>query len=45
GRAAGMRTAAVLTGIAVAEELVGYADIVLPDIGGLGGWIDGLAAA
>lgn len=45
GRAAGMRTVAVLTGIAVAEELVGYADIVLPDIGGLGGWIDGLAAA
>lgn len=43
GRAAGMRTAAVLTGIAGAAELAPHADVVLPDIGHLGGWIDGLA--
>ncbi|AXQ94214.1 HAD family hydrolase [Cereibacter azotoformans] len=45
GRAAGMRTVAVLTGIAVAEELSEHADVILPDIGGLADWIDGLAAA
>ncbi|MGP3697503.1 HAD family hydrolase [Rhodobacter sp. NSM] len=45
GRAAGMQTVAVLTGIAVAEELAGFADVILPDIGGLADWIDGLAAA
>ncbi|SNX68991.1 phosphoglycolate phosphatase [Cereibacter ovatus] len=45
GRAAGMRTVAVLTGIALADELVGFADVVLPDIGGLADWIDGMAAA
>jgi phosphoglycolate phosphatase len=44
GRAAGMRTAAVLTGIAGAGELAPHADVVLPDIGHLGGWIDGLRA-
>ncbi len=44
GRAAGMRTVAVLTGIAGAAELAPHADAVLPDIGHLGGWIDGLAA-
>ncbi|ABN77170.1 HAD family hydrolase [Cereibacter sphaeroides] len=44
GRAAGMRTVAVLTGIAVAEDLAGLADAVLPDIGELADWIDGLAA-
>jgi phosphoglycolate phosphatase len=44
GRAAGMRTVAVLTGIAGAEELRGLADAVLPDISALGAWIDGLAA-
>ncbi|MCE6957818.1 HAD family hydrolase [Cereibacter sphaeroides] len=45
GRAAGMRTVAVLTGIALAEELAGFADVILPDIGGLADWIDGMAAA
>ena len=44
GRAAGMRTVAVLTGIAVAEDLSGLADAILPDIGALTDWIDGLAA-
>lgn len=43
GRAAGMRAVAVLTGIAGAAELAPHADAVLPDIGHLGGWIDGLA--
>jgi phosphoglycolate phosphatase len=42
GRAAGMRCVAVLTGIAKAEELRPYADAVLPNIGALGAWIDGL---
>lgn len=45
GRAAGMRTVAVLTGIALADELEGFADAVLPDIGGLADWIDGMEAA
>jgi phosphoglycolate phosphatase len=45
GRAAGMRCVAVLTGIAKAEELRPYADVVLPDIAGLGAWIDGLTDA
>ena len=40
GRAAGMRTVAVLTGIAEAEELAPFADVVLPDIGHLPDWID-----
>ena len=44
GRRAGMRAVAVLTGIAGAEELAPHADAVLPDIGHLGRWIDGLAA-
>ena len=44
GRAAGMRRVAVLTGIATAADLAPFADVVLPDIAGLGGWIDGLAA-
>lgn len=39
GRAAGMRTVAVLTGIAEADELRPFADAVLPDIGHLPGWI------
>lgn len=39
GRAAGMRTVAVLTGIAKAPELAPHADVVLSDIGGLPGWI------
>ena len=40
GRAAGMLTAAVLTGVAGADELRPHADIVLPDIGHLPGWLD-----
>lgn len=45
GRAAGMRTVAVLTGIAKAPDLAPYADVVLPDIGTLGHWIESLGAA
>jgi phosphoglycolate phosphatase len=45
GRAAGMRTVAVLTGIAEAPELSPLADAVLPDIGHLAGWLDTLPAA
>lgn len=44
GRAAGMRTVAVLTGIAGAGELAPLADVVLPDIGHLGAWIDARGA-
>lgn len=44
GRAAGMRTVAVLTGIARAPELEPLADVVLPDIGALPSWLDALAA-
>lgn len=40
GRAAGMRTVAVLTGLASAEELAPLADVVLPDIGHLLNWLD-----
>lgn len=39
GRAAGMRTVAVLTGIAKAEALAPHADVVLADIGELPRWI------
>ena len=39
GRAAGMRTVAVLTGIASAADLAPLADAVLPDIGALPGWL------
>jgi phosphoglycolate phosphatase len=39
GRAAGMRTAGVLTGIAQAEDLAPFADVVLPDIGALPTWL------
>lgn len=35
GRAAGMRTVAVLTGVALAEDLAPLADVVVPDIGHL----------
>ena len=42
GHAAGMRRVAVLTGVADAASLAPYADVVLDDIGGLSGWIDGL---
>jgi phosphoglycolate phosphatase len=44
GRAAGMRTVGVLTGMAGAADLADLADVVLPDIGGLAGWLDRLAA-
>lgn len=39
GRAAGMRVVAVLTGVARAPDLAPHADVVLPDIGALPGWI------
>lgn len=39
GRAAGMQTAAVLTGPAPSEALRAYADVILPDIGHLPGWL------
>jgi phosphoglycolate phosphatase len=42
GRAAGMRTVAVLTGVAVAGDLADLADVVLADISGLPGWLDGV---
>lgn len=45
GRAAGMRTVAVLTGIAAADELAPWADVVLADIGELPGWIDRICPA
>lgn len=44
GRAAGMRTIAVLTGIAGAAELAPHADVVLPDIGAIPGWLAALPA-
>jgi phosphoglycolate phosphatase len=44
GRAAGMRVVGVLTGIAERPELEPHADIVLPDIAALSGWIDSLTA-
>lgn len=45
GRAAGMRTVAVLTGIATEADLAGHADAVLPDIGALPAWLDRSGAA
>ncbi|WP_439120625.1 HAD family hydrolase [Marivita sp.] len=39
GRAAGMGTVAVLTGLANAADLEPFADLVLPDIGHLPGWL------
>lgn len=44
GRAAGMRTVAVLTGLATREELAPLADIVLDSIGGLPVWLDAAGA-
>ena len=38
-RHAGMRAVGVLTGMAGAQELAPYADVVLPDIGHLHGWL------
>ncbi len=40
GRAAGMATVGVLTGLAVAAELQDLADVVLPDIGHLPAWLE-----
>ncbi len=40
GRAAGMRTVGVLTGLASAADLAGEATVVLPHIGHLPGWLD-----
>lgn len=39
GRAAGMHTIGVLTGPAVAADLMPYADVVLPDIGHIPAWL------
>ncbi|MFP5479965.1 MAG: HAD family hydrolase [Alphaproteobacteria bacterium] len=39
GRAAGMRTIGVLTGLADASVLAPHADVVLPDIGAIPGWL------
>jgi phosphoglycolate phosphatase len=39
GRAAGMQTVAVLTGLAGADDLAPLADVVLPDIGALPDWL------
>lgn len=39
GRAAGMTTIGVLTGMAHADELQPLADVVLPDIGHIPGWL------
>lgn len=39
GRAAGMRTIAVLTGIAKRSDLEHHADVVLDDIGAIPGWL------
>ena len=41
GRAAGMQTVAVLTGVAKAPELAPMADMVLPDISHLPAWLQG----
>jgi phosphoglycolate phosphatase len=41
GRAAGMATVGVLTGVATRDELTPHADVVLADIGGLERWLDG----
>jgi phosphoglycolate phosphatase len=40
GRAAGMRTIGVLTGLSAASDLAPLAEAVLPDIGHLPGWLD-----
>ena len=39
GRAAGMGTVAVLTGMATTDDLAPFADVVLPDIGHLPDWL------
>ena len=40
GRAAGMTTIGVLTGIARAEDLADLADVILPDISHIAAWLD-----
>ncbi|MFN3936198.1 MAG: HAD family hydrolase [Gemmobacter sp.] len=45
GRAAGMRTLGVLTGIADSASLAPLAEAVLPDIGHLPPWLDGPGAS
>ncbi|SMR71454.1 phosphoglycolate phosphatase [Aliiroseovarius halocynthiae] len=40
GRAAGMRTIGVLTGLATQDELSPFADVVLRDIGEIPAWLD-----
>ena len=40
GRAAGMQTLGVLTGIAERPELAPLADAVLPDIGHIPAWLE-----
>lgn len=44
GRAAGMRTVAVLTGVARRDDLTPHADAVLADIGAIPGWLSGFRA-
>ena len=44
GRHAGMKTVGVLTGVAGTEMLTPYADVILPDIGGIPDWIDSFNA-
>jgi phosphoglycolate phosphatase len=39
GRAAGMRTVAVLTGVASRDQLAPHAEVVLSDIGEIPGWL------
>jgi phosphoglycolate phosphatase len=41
GRAAGMATVGVLTGVAGRQDLLPHADVVLPDIGYLADWLFG----
>ncbi|WGW05594.1 HAD family hydrolase [Tropicibacter oceani] len=43
GRAAGMRCVGVLTGPALRADLAPFADVVLPDIGHLPGWLASLS--
>ena len=45
GRAAGMQTVGVLTGLAPKSVLEPFADIVLPDIGHVFDWLDGVGSA
>ncbi|MEM6759354.1 MAG: HAD family hydrolase [Pseudomonadota bacterium] len=44
GRAAGMRTVGVLTGMASHSDLAPKADVVLPNIGAIPAWLDEIAA-